>query len=281
MAKTSSSYSKRKITNIIALSLASSATALGIFFLLWILGVLIFNGLSHISLELFMVDGAPPGIEPSGLRHALIGHLMLTTASTVIGVPIGLLAGTYLSEYGRGSRFSNFTRDISDIMMSAPSIIIGVFVYGILVMPIGHFSGWAGSVALAIIMIPVIIRTTDDMLSLVPIELREAAYALGAPKWKVIVQIVYKGAITGITTGVLLGVARVAGETAPLLFTAFNNNFYSTDMSESMASLTVTMFNYTMSPFEDWQAIGWASAAILAFAILAINIAGRIIIKKK
>lgn len=280
MAK-SNAYTKRKIINIIALTLASLATLIGVFFLVWILGVLLVNGLSHISFDLFTIDGAPPGIEPSGLRHALVGHLLLTLASTVIGVPIGLLAGTYLSEYGRSSWFSNFTRDISDIMMSAPSIIIGVFVYGILVMPIGHFSGWAGSVALAIIMIPVIIRTTDDMLALVPIELREAAYALGAPKWKVIVQIVYKGAITGITTGVLLGVARVAGETAPLLFTAFNNNFYSTDMSNSMASLTVTMFNYTMSPFEDWQAIGWASAAILAFAILAINIGGRIIIKKK
>lgn len=274
------SYKKRKVVNLIALSLASLATLVGIFFLFWILGTLAFNGLSHISLEIFMNDGAPPGIAPSGLRHALVGHLMLTFASTAIGVPMGLLAGTYLSEYGRNSRFANFIRDLSDIMMSAPSIIIGVFVYGILVMPLGHFSGWAGSVALAIIMIPVIIRTTDDMLALVPIELREAAYALGAPKWKVIVQIVYKGAIVGITTGVLLGVARVTGETAPLLFTAFNNNFYSNDMSQSMASLTVTMFNYTMSPFEDWQAIGWASAAILAFAILTINIAGRIIIKK-
>lgn len=274
------SYKKRKIINTIALSLATIATLIGVFFLVWILGVLLFNGLSHISLDIFIKDGAPPGITPSGLRHALLGHLMLTIASTMIGVPMGLLAGTYLSEYGRGSRFANFTRDLSDIMMSAPSIIVGVFVYGILVMPIGHFSGWAGSIALAIIMIPVIIRTTDDMLALVPIELREAAYALGAPKWKVIVQIVYKGAITGITTGILLGVARVAGETAPLLFTAFNNNFYSLDMSNSMASLTVTMFNYTMSPFVDWQAIGWASAAILAFAILAINIVGRVIIKK-
>ena len=275
------SYKKRKIINIIALSLAFFATAIGIFFLFWILGVLLVNGLSHISLDLFMKDGAPPGIAPSGLRQALVGHLMLTFASTIIGVPMGLLAGTYLSEYGRNSRFANFTRDISDIMMSAPSIIVGVFVYGILVMPIGHFSGWAGSVALAIIMIPVIIRTTDDMLALVPIELREAAYALGAPKWKVIIQVVYKGAITGITTGILLGVARVAGETAPLLFTAFNNNFYSADMSQSMASLTVTMFNYTMSPYEDWQAIGWASAVILAFAILSINIGGRLLIKKR
>ncbi|MDY0264625.1 MAG: ABC transporter permease subunit, partial [Sulfurospirillum cavolei] len=169
-----SSYQKRKINNIIALSLASFATVLGIFFLFWILGILLFNGLSHISWEIFSVDGAPPGIEPSGLRHALVGHLMLTVSSTMIGVPMGLLAGTYLSEYGANSRFANFTRDISDIMMSAPSIIIGVFVYGILVMPFKQFSGWAGSIALAIIMIPVIIRTTDDMLALVPRELREA-----------------------------------------------------------------------------------------------------------
>lgn len=274
-------YTKRKIINAIVLSLSVLSTVIGVGFLFWILGVLLYNGLSHVSLSLFTVDGAPPGIEPSGLRQAIVGHLLLTAAATAIGVPMGLLAGTYLNEYGQQSWFSNFIRDLSDIMMSAPSIVIGVFVYGILVMPVGHFSGWAGSVALAVIMIPVIIRTTDDMLKLVPRELREAAFALGAPKWKVVIQVVYKGAITGITTGILLGVARVAGETAPLLFTAFNNNFYSLDMSQSMASLTVTMFNYAMSPFEDWQAIGWASAVLLAFAILAVNILGRIIIRKK
>lgn len=276
-----SAFKRRKITNVIVLGLSIFSTVIGIGFLFWILGVLIYNGVSAISLDIFTVDGAPPGMEPSGLRHAIVGHLMLTVFATFIGVPMGLLAGTYLNEYGQNSFFANLIRDLSDIMMSAPSIVIGVFVYGILVMPIGHFSGWAGSAALAIIMIPIIIRTTDDMLKLVPQALREAAFALGAPKWKVVIQIVYKGALTGITTGVLLGVARVAGETAPLLFTAFSNNFYSTDMMQPISSITVTMFNYAMSPFEDWQSIGWASAAILAFAILTINIFGRVIIRKK
>ncbi len=274
-------YLKRKIVNGIMITLSVISSIIGIGFLFWILGVLLYNGLSYVSWELFTVDGAPPGVTPSGLHHAIIGHLMLTVAATVIGVPMGLLAGTYLNEYGQNSFFANLIRDLSDIMMSAPSIVIGVFIYGMLVMPVGHFSGWAGSAALAVIMIPVIVRTTDDMLKLVPTELREAAFALGAPKWKVVLQVVYKGAIAGLTTGVLLGVARVAGETAPLLFTAFNNNFYSTDMSNSIGSLTVTMFNYSMSPFEDWQAIGWASAVLLAFAILSVNILGRVIIKKK
>ncbi len=273
-------YLKRKIVSGIMITLSVISTVIGIGFLFWILGVLLYNGLSYISWDIFTVNGAPPGVTPSGLHHAIIGHLMLTLAATVIGVPMGLLAGTYLNEYGQNSFFANLIRDLSDIMMSAPSIVIGVFIYGIMVMPAGHFSGWAGSAALAVIMIPVIIRTTDDMLKLVPKELREAAFALGAPKYKVIFQVVYKGAVAGITTGVMLGVARVAGETAPLLFTAFNNNFYSLDMSNSMASLTVTMFNYAMSPFEDWQAIGWASALILAFAILAVNILSRVIIKK-
>jgi phosphate transport system permease protein len=274
-------YLKRKIVNGIMITLSVISSIIGIGFLFWILGVLLYNGLSYVSWELFTVDGAPPGVTPSGLHHAIIGHLMLTVAATIIGVPMGLLAGTYLNEYGQNSFFANLIRDLSDIMMSAPSIVIGVFIYGMLVMPVGHFSGWAGSAALAVIMIPVIVRTTDDMLKLVPTELREAAFALGAPKWKVVLQVVYKGAIAGLTTGVLLGVARVAGETAPLLFTAFNNNFYSTDMSNSIGSLTVTMFNYSMSPFEDWQAIGWASAVLLAFAILSVNILGRVIIKKK
>jgi phosphate transport system permease protein len=274
-------YQKRKIISNIVLSLSIIAAVIGVGFLLWILGVLVFKGLSAINLDLFLVDAAPPGMTPSGLHNAILGHLALTFFATFVGVPVGLLAGTYLSEYGQGSKLANFIRDLSDVMMTAPSIIIGVVVYGILVMPVGHFSGWAGSIALAIIMIPIIIRTTDDMLKLVPQALREAAFALGAPHYKVITQVVYKGAIAGITTGVLLGVARVAGETAPLLFTAFSNNFYSMDMSGPMASITVTMFNYAMSPFEDWQAIGWAAAAVLAFAILMVNIIGRIIISKK
>jgi phosphate transport system permease protein len=218
-------------------------------------------------------------MEGGGLKQAIIGHLMLVGMAMSIGIPVGMLAGTYLSEYANESKISNFLRDLSDIMMSAPSIIIGIFVYGILVAPMHHFSGWAGSVALALLAIPVILRTTDDMLRLVSPMLREAAYALGAPKYKVIFQVVYKGAAVGLMTGVLLGVARVAGETAPLLFTAFNNNFLTYDMNVAMPSLTTTMFFYATSPYDDWQALGWAAATILTFTVLFINILSRLIMK--
>ncbi len=272
---------KRKILNTVVLALSTAAALLGIAILFWIVGALLFKGLSVISISAFTEDGTPPGMEGGGLRQALVGHFMLTGIAMSIGIPVGMLAGTYLSEYGQGSKIANFVRDLSDIMMSAPSIVVGVFVYGIMVAPVHHFSGWAGSVALAILAIPVIIRTTDDMLSLVPQTLREAAYALGAPKWKVIFQVVYKGAAVGLMTGILLGVARIAGETAPLLFTSFNNNFFSLNMNDSMASLTVTMFNYATSPYDDWQKLGWAAAAILTFAVLFVNILSRIIMKIK
>ncbi|HRF57185.1 MAG TPA: phosphate ABC transporter permease PstA [Campylobacterales bacterium] len=272
---------RRKFVNTLVLTLSTMAALLGIAILFWIIGVLLFKGLTVISLDTFTQDGVPPGMEGGGLRQALIGHLMLVGVAMSIGIPVGMLAGTYLSEYGQNSRIAGFVRDISDIMMSAPSIVVGVFVYGIMVAPVHHFSGWAGSVALAILAVPVIIRTTDDMLSLVPQTLREAAYALGAPKWKVIFQVVYKGASVGLMTGILLGVARVAGETAPLLFTSFNNNFFSLNMNDSMASLTVTMFGYASSPYEDWQKLGWAAASILTFAVLFINILSRVIMKLK
>ena len=272
---------RRKFVNTLVLTLSTMAALLGIAILFWIIGVLLIKGLTVISFDTFTKDGVPPGMEGGGLRQALIGHLMLVGAAMSIGIPVGMLAGTYLSEYGQNSRIAGFVRDISDIMMSAPSIVVGVFVYGIMVAPVHHFSGWAGSVALAILAIPVIIRTTDDMLGLVPQTLREAAYALGAPKWKVIFQVVYKGASVGLMTGILLGVARVAGETAPLLFTSFNNNFFSLNMNDSMASLTVTMFGYASSPYEDWQKLGWAAAAILTFAVLFVNILSRVIMKLK
>ncbi|MEY4505414.1 MAG: hypothetical protein RL154_1715 [Pseudomonadota bacterium] len=272
-------HTKRKIVNTIILTLSTAAALFGIVMLFWILGVLIMNGLDYISIQTFTEDGVPPGMEGGGLRQALVGQLMLTAVAMVIGVPVGMLAGTFLSEYGAGSRFAGIIRSLSDIMMSAPSIVVGVFVYSILVSPTSHFSGWAGSIALAILTIPVIIRTTDDMLRLVPQTLREAAYALGAPKWKVTMQVVYRGAIAGLMTGILLGVARIAGETAPLLFTSFNNNFFNLNMNNAMASLTVTMYNYAASPFEDWQHLGWAAAAILTFAVLSLNIIGRLILK--
>ncbi|MFT5836410.1 MAG: phosphate transport system permease protein [Sulfurimonas sp.] len=272
---------KRIILNNIVMILSTLSAVIGIGFLFWILSVLVINGIDALSMTIFTQEGAPPGYEESGLKHALIGQLMIVGVATFIGVPLGILAGTYLSEYGQKSKLSETIRDISDIMMSAPSIVIGAFVYAVVVAPMGHFSGWAGSIALTIIMLPIILRTTDDMLQLVPSTLREAAFALGAPKYKVITQVVYRGAKAGILTGILLGVARVAGETAPLLFTSFNDNFLNTDMNQPVASLTVTMYNYATSPYEDWQKLGWAAAFILSMFILSLNILGRLLIMKK
>ena len=272
---------KRIIMNNIVMTLSTISAIIGIGFLFWILSVLVINGVDALSWSIFSQEGAPPGYENSGLKHALIGQFLIVGAATLVGVPLGVLAGTYLSEYGQKSKLAEIIRDISDIMMSAPSIVIGAFVYAVVVAPMGHFSGWAGSIALGIIMLPIILRTTDDMLNLVPSTLREAAFALGAPKYKVIIQVVYRGAKAGILTGILLGVARVAGETAPLLFTSFNDNFLNTDMSEPMASLTVTMYNYATSPYEDWQKLGWAAAFILSMFILTLNILGRLFLLKK
>lgn len=276
-----STIEKRVLMNKIVLVLSSISAFIGIAFLVWILSVLLINGIDAINWKIFSFEGAPPGYEESGLKQALVGQFIIVGVATLIGVPLGVLGGTYLSEYGQNSKMANLIRDISDIMMSAPSIVIGSFVYAVLVIPMGHFSGWAGVVALTIIMIPIILRTTDDMLRLVPSTLREAAFALGAPKYKVIMHVVYRGGKVGVLTGILLGIARVAGETAPLLFTSFNDNFMSTDLNEPMASLTVTMYNYATSPYEDWQSIGWAAAFILSMFILALNIIGRLLIMKR
>ena len=272
---------KRVLINRIVMGLSTLSTAIGLFFLFWILYILVTNGMEAMNWDIFMFEGAPPGYEESGLKQALVGQLIIVGVATIVGVPLGILAGTYLSEYGQKSKLAETIRDISDIMMSAPSIVVGSFVYAIMVVPMGHFSAWAGIVALTIIMLPIILRTTDDMLHLVPTTLREAAFALGAPKYKVITQVVYRGAKAGILTGILLGVARVAGETAPLLFTSFNDNFMSTDLMEPMASLTVTMYNYATSPYEDWQRLGWAAAFILSMFILGLNIIGRLVLLTK
>jgi len=272
---------KRVIANKIVMFLSTVSATIGISFLFWILGVLVINGIEALNMTIFLNEGAPPGNDSGGLKHALIGQLLIVFYASIFGVPLGILAGTYLSEYGLKSKLAETIRDISDIMMSAPSIVIGAFVYAIVVAPTGQFSGWAGSIALMIIMLPIILRTTDDMLHLVPSTLREAAFALGAPKYKVIIQVVYRGAKAGVLTGVLLGVARVAGETAPLLFTSFNDNFLNTDMSQPMASLTVTMYNYATSPYEDWQRLGCAAAFILRMFILTLNILVRLFLFKK
>ncbi|NOZ12549.1 MAG: phosphate ABC transporter permease PstA [Acidobacteria bacterium] len=270
---------KRKIRNKVALSLSVFAAVIGLFWLFFILWDVFRHGMSFITMDLFTKDPVPPGFQGGGLRNAFVGQILITLVAMVIGIPFGILGGTFLSEYGRHSRLGRFISTLSDIMVSVPSIVIGTFVYAIMVKPIGHFNGWAGGVALAIIMIPVVIRTTEDMMSLVPWSLREAAFALGAPYYKVITQVVYRGAATGIFTGILLSIARVAGETAPLLFTSFNNSFFTTNLSESTPSLTVTIFQYAMGPYDDWHGMAWAAALVITVAILLVTVAGRLLIK--
>jgi phosphate transport system permease protein len=270
---------KRKLEGFTALAFSSLAAFIGLFWLVFILGDVIVHGIGALNLSLFLNDPAPAGVEGGGLRHAFIGQLMITLCATLIGVPVGVLGGTFLAEYARRTRFAKVISVLSDIIVSVPSIVVGTFVYALLVRPLGHFSGWAGAVALAVIMIPVVLRTTEDMLSMVPWTLREAAFALGAPYYKVIIQVVYRGAATGILTGILLSIARVAGETAPLLFTSFNNNFFSWDMNRPIASLTATIFQYAMGPYEDWHRQAWAAAFVITLFILALTILGRLILK--
>ncbi|MDH4232770.1 MAG: phosphate ABC transporter permease PstA [Nitrospirota bacterium] len=270
---------KRKIEGCIALTLSTLAAFLGLFWLVFILGDVLVHGMKALNLDLFLNDPAPPGIEGGGLRNAFVGQLLITLSATLIGVPVGVLGGTFLAEYARGTKRARIISILADIMVSVPSIVIGTFIYAVLVRPVGHFNGWAGAVALSIIMIPVVLRTTEDMLSLVPWTLREAAFALGAPYYKVIIQVVYRGAATGILTGILLSIARVAGETAPLLFTSFNNSFFSTDMKGPVSSLTVTIFQYAMGPYDSWHAQAWAAAFVITIFILLLTITGRLIIK--
>jgi phosphate transport system permease protein len=252
---------------------------LGLFWLVFILGDVLVHGMKALSPSLFMNDPTPPGTAGGGLRNAFVGQLLITLCATLIGVPVGVLGGTFLAEYARGRNIARIISILADIMVSVPSIVIGTFIYAILVKPVGHFSGWAGAIALSIIMIPVVLRTTEDMLTLVPWTLREAAFALGAPYYKVIIQVVYRGAATGILTGILLSIARVAGETAPLLFTSFNNSFFSWDMNRPIASLTVTIFQYAMGPYDSWHVQAWAAAFVITIFILILTIMGRLIIK--
>lgn len=270
---------KRKLESLTALVLSTLAAGFGLFWLIFILGDVLIHGIGALNISLFLNDPTPAGVSGGGLRNAFAGQLLITLFATLIGVPVGVLGGTFLAEYARGTTTARVVSILADIMVSVPSIVIGTFVYAILVRPVGHFNGWAGSVALAIIMIPVVLRTTEDMLSLVPWTLREAAFALGAPYYKVIIQVVYRGAATGILTGILLSIARVAGETAPLLFTSFNNAFFSVDMSRPMASLTASIFQYAMGPYDDWHAQAWAASFVITVVVLAITVLGRLIIK--
>ncbi len=269
-------YVRRRIVNALGLALSMLATAFGLFWLGWLLWTLVAQGLPWIDLSVFSQPTPPPG-DAGGLANAIVGSLLLTGSGIVIGTPIGILAGTYLSEFGRKTRFAAVVRFVNDILLSAPSIVIGVFVYELVVLRTGHFSGWAGSMALALIVIPIAVRTTEDMLCLVPVSLREAAAALGAPRWRVIFAVVYRASRAGILTGVLLAVARISGETAPLLFTALNNQFWSLDMGGALANLPVVIFQFAMSPYEDWQHLAWAGALLITGGILTLNIIARVL----
>ncbi len=267
-------YARRRIANYLIIGLSVVATGFGLLWLLLVLGTLLANGIGAIRPSLFLEMTPPPG-SSGGLLNAIVGSLWMTALATLVGTPTGILAGTFLAEYARASRFGEVVRFVNDILLSAPSIIIGLFVYEVMVVRMGHFSAWAGAAALAIIVIPVVVRTTEDMLRLVPSELREAAVALGAPKWKVIVMIAYRAALQGMLTGILLAVARISGETAPLLFTALNNQFWSADLNAPMANLPVVIFQFAMSPYADWQSLAWGGALLITAAILVLNISAR------
>lgn len=273
-------YQQRKRLNQLALTLSMAAMLFGVFWLVWILWETIRLGVGGLSLALF-TEMTPPPNEAGGLANAIFGSLVLVAMATLVGTPIGVLAGVYLAEYGRQGVLASTTRFVNDILLSAPSIVIGLFVYTMVVAQFRSFSAWAGIVALALIVVPVVIRTTENMLILVPASLREAAYALGTPKWKVIIMVTLRAARAGVITGVLLAVARIAGETAPLLFTALNNQFWNSDLSKPMASLPVTIFKFAMSPYENWQQLAWAGVFLITVAVLALNILARFITRQK
>ena len=267
-------YAARRRRNGITMGLSLAATAFGLGWLVLILGVLLYEGFSGLSLKVFTEMTPPPGSD-GGLLNPIVGSLMLTTLAVIIGTPIGILAGTYMAEYGRHDKLTSVVRFINDILLSAPSIVIGLFVYEIMVYPMGHFSGWAGAVALALIVIPVVVRTTEDMLLLVPNTLREAAASIGLPRSLMIMRIAYRAARAGMLTGVLLAVARISGETAPLLFTALNNQFWNTNLNAPVASLPAVIFQFALSPYADWQKLAWTGALIITFTVLALSIVAR------
>jgi len=274
-------YIGRKRRNAILMVVSLAMLIYGLVWLTWILLTLLWEGAAALRPSILYEMTPPPGATGGGLANAIAGSLVMVTAGTVIGTPIGVLAGTYLAEYGRSSWLANATRFLNDMLLSAPSIIIGLFVYSVYVAQVKHFSGWAGSFALSLIVIPVVVRTTDDMLKLVPNSLREAAVALGCPMWKMVTMVCYRAARAGILTGILLAVARISGETAPLLFTALNNQFWSSNMNAPMANLPVVIFQFAMSPYEDWQRLAWAGAALITAAVLALNIIARLVLSKK
>jgi phosphate transport system permease protein len=272
-------YFRRRTLNIFNLSGSVVATIFGLVWLFWILWTTLSYGFAAFDWNLFTQNTPAPG-GSGGLANSIVGSLIMVGLATVIGTPIGVLAGTYLAEYGKGSLMGSSIHFINDILLSAPSIIVGLFVYELVVIRLGHFSALAGAIALAIIMLPVVIRTTEEMLRLVPNTLREAALALGAPRWKMITQVAYRGALSGILTGILLAVARIAGETAPLLFTALNNQFWSIDLTQPMANLPVVIFQFAMSPYQEWHALAWAGSLLITLSVLVLSIVARILLRK-
>jgi phosphate transport system permease protein len=273
-------YSRRRLINALSLGVSVLTMLFGLFWLGWILLTLLEYGLPGLSTAVFTQTTPPPGSD-GGLLNAIAGSLVMTLVGTLIGTPIGILAGTYLAEFGQRGWLAPVTRFINDVLLSAPSIVIGMFVYAVYVVKIGHFSGWAGALALSVLVIPVVIRTTENMLRLVPNTLREAAAALGAPQWKVINFVTLRAARAGILTGVLLAVARISGETAPLLFTALNNQFWSSNMNQPMANLPVVIFQFAMSPYEDWHRLAWAGALLITFSVLSLNIVARVLFRQQ
>jgi len=273
-------YRKRLLAHRIGIALSVVAMAIGLAFLAWILATLLINGFGALSGSMFSLDTPAPG-SPGGLRNAIVGSFLMVGLSTLISTPVGILAGIYLAEYGEGNKFAQVTRFVTDIMLSAPSIVIGLFVYALYVANIGHFSGWAGTVALSLIAVPVVVRSTDNMLRLVPNSLLEAAFALGAPRWKVAMLVRLRAVKAGVMTGVLLALARISGETAPLLFTALNNQFFSADMNAPLANLPVVIYTYAMSPYDDWRSLAWGGALLVTFTVLFLNILSRTVFTQK
>ncbi len=271
----------RKLNNRIIAGLSGFSAMLGLFILGWILYTVFLRGFMAFNASFFTELPNPPGMSGGGLANAMLGTILLTLLATVMGVPVGLLAGVFLSEFGQHSKFARSVRFFSNILMGTPSIIIGVFVYTLLVVPVGHFSGYSGAVALAVMMLPVVARTTEDMLQMVPSALRESALALGTPRWKTTLNVVFRAAKSGLITGVLLAVARVSGETAPLLFTALNSPYWPTNLAHSTANLTVTIFNYAMSPYEDWQQMAWGASLLITVGVLAVTLLTRFALKEK
>ena len=274
-------YRKRVRTNRIGLTLSMMAMALGLFVLLWILSVLFINGFAALDWNMFTQSTPAPGTEGGGLANAIVGSLLMVGFATLVSTPFGILAGVYLAEYGDQSKTAEVTRFVTDIMLSAPSIVLGLFVYAILVAQVKHFSGWAGMIALSLIAIPVVLRTTENMLRLVPGSLREAAFALGAPRWKVATMVTLRAAKSGVVTGLLLAIARISGETAPLLFTALNNQFFTMNMNSPMSNLPVVIFQFAMSPYENWVRLAWGGALLITLSVLVLNIVARVFFRDK